>query len=191
MNTQQIKEAAKHLEEVIMEIREQSPIKTNNSSLNAVREQFKVEWLNFLEKKGIYGWGNNIVLNNAPNRIGKTITTLELLSNRIEQEKEYCEDPLRAVYLADRHIQISEVENTLHQLGYDSFRHIWGIQSLCTRTFDPYYRFLIDHHFPTEIICRGCSSKKSCEYWLQFNFEDGEIVGAPKEFLSTKYLFKP
>jgi hypothetical protein len=153
-----------------MDISEQIPIKTNNSSLNVVREQFKAEWLNFLEEKGICGWSNNIVLNNAPNRIGKTITTLELLSKRIEQEKEYCEDPLRAVYLADRHIQISEVENKLHQLGYESFRHIWGIQRLCTRTFDPYYKFLIDHHFHTGIICKGCSSKKSCEYWLQLEF---------------------
>jgi len=135
-------------------------------------EQFREEWKNYLENNTNKG---RLILNNAPNRIGKTITTLKTLEKTDS----------KILYLADRHNHISEVEATLNN---PRVVHWWGLKKLCQQKNNPTYNFLIENNVPAGFTCRTCSYKKECPYWTQWKIKDNAIVGAPKELLPTKYV---
>ena len=137
-------------------------------------EQFRKEWADYLENNNLEG---RIILNNAPNRIGKTITTLKSLEKT----------DAKILYLADRHNHISEVEATLNN---PRVVHWWGMRKLCQQKDNPSYNFLIENHVPAGFTCQSCMYKKECPYWMQWHINEDSIVGAPKELLPTKYVSK-
>ncbi|KYC44847.1 MAG: hypothetical protein APG12_01537 [Candidatus Methanofastidiosum methylothiophilum] len=161
-------------------------------SVKDLREQFKEEWIEFLYKYASYNQ-SSLILNTAPNRIGKTITTLKFFHDESEtyDEIDWVESGYRrTLYLTDRHRQITEVKNTLKELDLNYFRQWWGIKYSCQRKSEPLHKFLLDNHVTSGVICQNCYLKDNCRYWLQFKVIKGYIVGAPKEFLPTKYIQK-
>lgn len=136
------------------------------------QNQFRNQCISFLEEK----IGNNsIILNNAPNRIGKTITTLKHLENQ----------DLKVLYLSDRHPQISEVEKKLNS---PKFVHWRGLKDLCHRYNDPLIYTFIKSRVPVGSICYKCEFVEECKYWPQWRIDEYVIVGAPKELLPFKYV---
>lgn len=166
------------------------PYRSFGDSVQDLKEQFRTEWIDFLFKHTTtFG---NVLLNSAPNRIGKTITTLKFFHDESEvgEGAEWTESYPRTLYLADRHRQINEVDKTLEDMGLDYFREWYGIQHLCPRKEEPLHKFLIKNHVTSGVICQNCYLKKSCSYWNQFKVGKGYIVGAPKEFLPSKHIQK-
>lgn len=135
-------------------------------------EQFRKEWADYIENNDMKG---SLILNNAPNRIGKTITTLKSLEKTDS----------KILYLADRHKHITEVEETLHN---PRMVHWWGLRKLCQQKDNPSYNFLIENNVPAGFTCNSCIYKKECPYWTQWHINEDSIVGAPKELLPTKYI---
>lgn len=144
-----------------------------------IQEQFKTQWLSLLnENIQVGGKSGKIIINNAPNRIGKTITTL----------KYFDDENAKVLYLADRHNHINEVELTLKT---PKFIHWAGIDRLCRYKYeDPDTAFLIDNKVPAGIVCDKCPWRKGCKYWTQWKIEDNSIVGTPKELIPTSYVQK-
>lgn len=160
-----------------------------------LRQEFRDLWSEFLEINGFYGTRGKIVINTAPNRIGKTVTTLDYLANEIIKKSEQVNiygnyNVPKVLYLTDRHKQITEVKKTLKNLGHDNFKQIYGMERICSRKHDPTINFLIKSHITSTLICQNCYLKENCLYWTQFHFQDGEIIGSPKELVATKHLKK-
>ena len=144
-------------------------------NLNKIQKQFKKDWENSLNENISFDGSGKIILNNAPNRIGKTTTTLKWLDKR----------GAKVLYLADRHNHIEEVENFI---GKGKFVHWWGLEQLCPSYTNPDIKFLIESGVPPRIVCRNCSNRKTCRYWKQWKIKDNSIVGAPKELIPTKHV---
>ncbi len=137
------------------------------------QEQFQERWTNtidsFLEQD------KNIIINNAPNRIGKTITTL----------KYFLDKGLKVLYVSDRHNQINEVDAKLNS---ESFRHWFGLDQLCSQKYKYNRELLIKNNVSSRYLCKDCIVKKNCGYINQFQLRDIKMVGAPKEFLQSSYV---
>lgn len=144
---------------------------------NKIQEQFQKDWKRSLKENISFDGSGKVILNNAPNRIGKTTTTLKWLD-----EKE-----AKVLYLADRHNHIEEVETFI---GDDKFVHWYGLEQLCQIGTNPNTHFLLENGVPPRLICRNCSNKRSCPYWKQWKTKDNSIVGAPKELIPTKHVQK-
>jgi hypothetical protein len=113
---------------------------------------------------------NQTIINNAPNRFGKTVTTL----------KYYSKLPGKFLYLSDRHAQIEELKiaKSLHWQGH---------KIKCERKDDPFINSLMLQGLGANIICRNFCDKSSCGYKTQFTIPQDVIVVAPKEYLQTTY----
>lgn len=148
-----------------------SQYKDFDFNISIKQKEFKEKWITELEHFTRQKQG--IIINNAPNRIGKTINTLEF----------FLEKDLKVLYLSDRHPQISEVEKRLQN---DLFVHWWGLERACALKNDPEISLLIENDLPTGIICQGCPSRENCSYHSQFQIVDKLIIGGPKEFLPFK-----
>lgn len=142
---------------------------------NKIQEQFQKDWKSSLKENISFDGSGKVILNNAPNRIGKTTTTLKWLD-----EKE-----AKVLYLADRHNHIEEVETFI---GDDKFVHWYGLEQLCQIGTNPNTHFLLENGVPPKLVCRDCSNKKTCLYWKQWKIGDNSIVGAPKELIPTKHV---
>lgn len=141
-----------------------------------IQLKFQNQWENRLNK--LQDEEGKVILNNAPNRIGKTITTLKFFSNLYYLRGK----PKNILYLTDRHNQISEVEK-----HFDTdFKHLWPLKELCSQKNTPWVKALIDK-VPTKILCSKCKiGSKNCGYHLQYNdLEKHPIIACPKEFLNT------
>lgn len=113
-----------------------------------------------------------IIVNNSPNRFGKTYSTLDYTS-RV---------PGRWLYLSDRHAQIGELEHI------EKVVHWKGFKKSCERKDDPFIAALISNGIGARVICKSFCSRKSCKYRKQFKIPDDVIVIAPKEYLATSYV---
>lgn len=145
------------------------------SDLSIIQEQFKEEWINTI--KPFLNLKKSILVNNAPNRIGKTITTLKTL---LKTNK-------NVLYVSDRHKQIKEVDEILQN---EKFRHWWGLKHLCSQKNNCNRGFLIENDTPAKYVCNDCMVKKSCGYINQFDMEGISMVGAPKEYLMFSHIDK-
>lgn len=112
-----------------------------------------------------------IIVNNAPNRFGKTVTTLLY----------YSKLPGKYLYLSDRHSQIGE-------LKIKKSRHWYGQRLKCERKDEPFINSLMAQGLGANIICSYFCKEKFCEYKKQFQIPDDVIVVAPKEYLATSYV---
>ncbi len=112
-------------------------------SVKDLREQFKEEWIEFLYKYASYNQ-SSLILNTAPNRIGKTITTLKFFHDESEtyDEIDWVESGYRrTLYLTDRHRQITEVKNTLKELDLN-YSGSGGYKYSCQRSLNLYINFV-------------------------------------------------
>lgn len=125
------------------------------------------------------GWASDLsklesgqtIISNAPNRFGKTVTTL----------KYYSSIPGRYLYLSDRHEQIEELKIAKSQ-------HWYGFKVKCERKDEPFIGSLINQGLQASTICRYFCDRSSCHYKNQFNVPKDVIVVAPKEYLQTTYI---
>jgi hypothetical protein len=161
-------------------------------SVNDLRTQFQTEWEEFLAEHVTTTLKNRIVINTAPNRVGKTITTLKVLNKmNVFGLEDWVEkyNP-KILYLTDRHKQITEVKKTLQELDIKNFKQWYGLSHICARRYEKTTGFLIENRVTSGIICQGCYLKDHCGYKPQFKVKPGEIIGSPKEFLPTKHIQK-
>lgn len=135
---------------------------TSHGSIVSLREEWK-ELLSKLEP-------GQIVVNNSPNRFGKTYNTLDYISGVTG----------RYLYLSDRHDQIDEIV-------LDKAKHWEGFSRLCERKDEPFISALISEGLGASTICRSFCDKKTCSYKAQFQIPKDVVVVAPKEYLVTSY----
>lgn len=146
------------------------------------RKQHKIQFQHFLQEElKEHSIEKQIIVNKSPNRLGKTISTIEILYQM----------GYKVFFATDRHNQIREIKNTFKEKGIEITQ--WrGFEKSCTKSGE--MKFLYDNQVPIKKICNGCEYQEDedCLYLNQFQTKN-KIVAGPKQFLKSKKLddFEP